>query len=47
MPVGATTSLLVGKLSAPGMRTALAAASRYYGEIRRTIYAARRRPNMQ
>jgi TnpA family transposase len=37
----ATVSLLVGKLSAPGRRNALAAALKEYGALRRTIYAAR------
>ncbi|MFE3073707.1 Tn3 family transposase [Streptomyces sp. NPDC059247] len=37
----ATASLPVGKLSASGRQNALAAASKEYGAVRRTIYAAR------
>jgi TnpA family transposase len=37
----ATTSLLVGKLSASSRQNALAAALKEYGALRRTIYAAR------
>lgn len=37
----ATTSLVVGKLSASGPQNTLAAALKEYGALRRTIYAAR------